>query len=123
MSQVMLDSFLLKFMQVKRRSTYLMTVEMSIFGSICLLVSMFWSPDGKSIQHNGFFYGWTPLTYVPVLLNAIGGILVGLITQLAGGVKKVCPEICSERSMSFQGRFLDCNVFHLFWHALSNGCH
>jgi len=51
---------------------------------------------------------------VPVVLNAIGGILVGLITQLAGGVKKVCPEICSERSMSFQGILLNCNAIRLF---------
>jgi UDP-sugar transporter A1/2/3 len=74
--------------QVKRRSTYLMTVEMSTYGSLVLLISMWWSPDGVSIQKHGFFYGWTILTFIPVILNAFGGILVGLVTQYSGGIKK-----------------------------------
>ncbi|XP_019182485.1 PREDICTED: CMP-sialic acid transporter 5-like [Ipomoea nil] len=74
--------------QVKKHSSYLMTVEMSIIGSLCLLASTFKSPDGEAIRQLGFFYGWTPLTLIPVVLNAGGGILVGLITTYAGGVKK-----------------------------------
>ncbi|GMN33770.1 hypothetical protein TIFTF001_004320 [Ficus carica] len=64
--------------QVKKHSSYLMTVEMSIVGSLCLLTSTFKSPDGEAIQQHGFFYGWTLLTTIPVLFNALGGILVGL---------------------------------------------
>ncbi|KAE8697383.1 CMP-sialic acid transporter 5 [Hibiscus syriacus] len=74
---------------VKKHSSYLMTVEMSIVGSLCLLSSTFKSPpDGEAIKRHGFFYGWTPLTLIPVATNALGGILVGLITSLAGGVTK-----------------------------------
>nr|GMC96743.1 protein DYAD-like [Ipomoea batatas] len=50
--------------------------------------STFKSPDGESIRQLGFFHGWTTLTLIPVVLNAGGGILVGLITTYAGGVKK-----------------------------------
>lgn len=74
--------------QVKKHSSYLMTVEMSIVGSLCLLASTFKSPDGEAIQQHGFFYGWTLLTMIPVLFNALGGILVGLVTSRAGGVRK-----------------------------------
>lgn len=74
--------------QVKKHSSYLMTVEMSIVGSLCLLASTFKSPDGEAIQQHGFFYGWTLLTTIPVLFNALGGILVGLVTSHAGGVRK-----------------------------------
>lgn len=74
--------------QVKKHSSYLMTVEMSIVGSLCLLASTFKSPDGEAIRRYGFFYGWTPLTLIPVLSNALGGILVGLVTSYAGGVRK-----------------------------------
>lgn len=74
--------------QVKKRSSYLMTVEMSSIGTACLLISMLWSPDGENIRKHGFFSGWTPLTFVPVFTNAIGGILVGLVTSAAGGVRK-----------------------------------
>ncbi|KAL8034202.1 hypothetical protein ABFX02_12G011900 [Erythranthe guttata] len=74
--------------QVKKHASYLMTVEMSIIGSLCLLASASKSPDGLAIRKHGFFYGWTPLTWIPVILNAVGGILVGLVTTYAGGVRK-----------------------------------
>ncbi|KAL5982177.1 CDC42 binding protein kinase [Asimina triloba] len=74
--------------QVKKHTSYLMTVEMSVVGSLCLLASTYKSPDGEAIRRHGFFRGWTPLTVIPVLSNAIGGILVGLVTAYAGGVRK-----------------------------------
>ncbi|CAA2993403.1 CMP-sialic acid transporter 5 [Olea europaea subsp. europaea] len=74
--------------QVKKHASYLMTVEMSVIGSLCLLASAHKSPDGTAIRQHGFFYGWTPLTLIPVTMNAVGGILVGLVTSYAGGVRK-----------------------------------
>ncbi|KAI3883681.1 hypothetical protein MKX03_016363 [Papaver bracteatum] len=74
--------------QVKKHSSYLMTVEMSVVGSLCLLASTYKSPDGEQIRKHGFFYGWTAFTLIPVLTNAVGGILVGLVTAHAGGVRK-----------------------------------
>ena len=53
--------------QVKKHSSYLMTVEMSIVGSLCLLASTTKSPDGEAIRQHGYFYGWTPLTMVMIL--------------------------------------------------------
>lgn len=74
--------------QVKKHTSYLMTVEMSFIGTMCLLASTYQSPDGKAIKKHGFFYGWTAFTLIPVIVNALGGILVGLVTAYAGGVKK-----------------------------------
>ncbi|KAJ4752869.1 Nucleotide-sugar transporter family protein [Rhynchospora pubera] len=74
--------------QVKKHTSYLMTVEMSLIGSFCLLASMAHSPDGEAIKNYGFFHGWTLWTLVPVISNALGGILVGLVTAYAGGVRK-----------------------------------
>ncbi|VFQ75109.1 unnamed protein product [Cuscuta campestris] len=74
--------------QVKKHSSYMMTIEMSIIGSLCMIASSFKSPDGEAIRRHGFFYAWTPLTLIPVTINAIGGILVGLVTSYAGGVRK-----------------------------------
>lgn len=74
--------------QVKKQTTYFMTVEMSVFGTLCLLASTYKSPDGDAIRTHGFFHGWTVLTWIPILSNAIGGILVGLVTAHAGGVRK-----------------------------------
>lgn len=74
--------------QVKKHASYLMTVEMSIVGSLCLLASTYKSPDGEAIRKYGFFHAWTAGTLVPVISNALGGILVGLVTAHAGGVRK-----------------------------------
>ncbi|RAL43964.1 hypothetical protein DM860_014101 [Cuscuta australis] len=73
---------------VKKHSSYMMTIEMSIIGTLCMIASAFKSPDGEAIRRHGFFYAWTPLTLIPVTINAIGGILVGLVTSYAGGVRK-----------------------------------
>lgn len=45
-----------------------MTVEMSIVGSLCLLASTFKSPDGEAIAKHGLFYGWTPMTWVMIIM-------------------------------------------------------
>ncbi|KAJ6791829.1 CMP-sialic acid transporter 5 [Iris pallida] len=74
--------------QVKKHTSYLMTVEMSIVGSLCLLASTYKSPDGEAIRKYGFFHAWTAGTLIPVISNALGGILVGLVTAHAGGVRK-----------------------------------
>ncbi|XP_078170385.1 UDP-N-acetylglucosamine transporter ROCK1-like [Carex rostrata] len=65
-----------------------MTVEMSFIASFCLLASTAHSPNGEVIKKYGFFHGWTFLTLVPVISNAVGGILVELVTAYAGGVMK-----------------------------------
>lgn len=74
--------------QVKKHTSYMMTIEMSFIGSLCLLASTYRSPDGEAIRKYGFFHEWTLWTAVPVLMNAVGGILVGLVTTYAGGVRK-----------------------------------
>ncbi|KAI3838252.1 hypothetical protein MKX03_001293, partial [Papaver bracteatum] len=70
---------------VKKHSSYLMTIEMSVVGSMCLLESTYKSPDGEQIKKHEFFYGWTAFTLILALTNVIGGILVGIITAHAGG--------------------------------------
>ena len=34
------------------------------------------------------FSNWTPYTLIPVVTNACGGLVVGLVTKYAGGVRK-----------------------------------
>ncbi|XP_058099787.1 UDP-N-acetylglucosamine transporter ROCK1-like [Magnolia sinica] len=43
-------SILFLLVYVKKHSSYLMSVEMSIVGSLCLLASMSKSPDGEAIR-------------------------------------------------------------------------
>jgi UDP-sugar transporter A1/2/3 len=46
------------------------------------------SPDGKRIRKSGIGEGWTWKTWIPVIANASGGVVVGLVTKHAGAVKK-----------------------------------
>ncbi|KAG2651780.1 hypothetical protein PVAP13_1NG314200 [Panicum virgatum] len=84
----MLSGLASSLLQVKKHTSYMMTIEMSFIGSMCMLASTYRSPDGEAIRKYGFFHEWTLWTVVPVLMNAVGGILVGLVTTYAGGVRK-----------------------------------
>ncbi|XBH78586.1 hypothetical protein VPH35_104782 [Triticum aestivum] len=83
-----------------QHTSYMMTIEMSFIGSMCLLASTFQSPDGEALRIYGFFHEWTLWTVIPVLMNAVGGILVGLVTSYAGGIKKArfCDCLGSPRN-------------------------
>ena len=71
------------------RNAYLFSMEMNIASVFLLLASLLCSSDGRTILRSGsFFSEWTPQTFIPVITNAIGGILVGLVTKHAGSVQK-----------------------------------
>lgn len=70
------------------RNPYLFSMELCAASSLILCLSLLVSPDGQSIRENGFFDGWTPETFIPICSNAVGGIIVGLVTKYAGSVRK-----------------------------------
>jgi UDP-sugar transporter A1/2/3 len=79
-----------KSLQTMGRNSYLFTMELSA-ASLLLMTSsllLFNSPDSQKIKKNGFFHNWTLATMIPVVTNALGGVLVGLVTKNAGSVRK-----------------------------------
>ncbi|CAL9136358.1 unnamed protein product, partial [Musa textilis] len=64
------SSFLLLLQVKKKHTSYIMT----------------------AIRKYGFFHGWTVWNLIPVVMNAVGGILVGLVTAHAGGVRKASGD-------------------------------
>jgi UDP-sugar transporter A1/2/3 len=72
------------------RNAYLFSMEMNVASVILLLASLILSSDGRTIIRSPrtFFSNWTPETFIPVITNSIGGILVGLVTKHAGSVRK-----------------------------------
>lgn len=71
------------------RNAYLFSMEMNVASVILLLASLVLSSSGRTILRSGtFFSNWTPETFIPVVTNSIGGILVGLVTKHAGSVRK-----------------------------------
>lgn len=71
------------------RSTNVFNMELSVFSSIFLLLTFAaGSPDYKKIKEGGFAQGWKWKTWIPIITNALGGILVGLVTKHQGAVVK-----------------------------------
>jgi UDP-sugar transporter A1/2/3 len=70
------------------KNAVLFSAELCIASLIMLGGSLTFNSDGKCIKSKGFFADWTPYTFIPILTNALGGILVGLVTKYAGSVRK-----------------------------------
>lgn len=77
-----------KNLQLHGRNPYLFSMELCAASSLILTASLLITPDGQDIRQEGFFHDWTLSTLIPILTNAIGGILVGLVTKYAGSVQK-----------------------------------
>eukprot|EP00563_Minutocellus_polymorphus_P021071 CAMPEP_0197717224 /NCGR_PEP_ID=MMETSP1434-20131217/1832_1 /TAXON_ID=265543 /ORGANISM="Minutocellus polymorphus, Strain CCMP3303" /LENGTH=435 /DNA_ID=CAMNT_0043301719 /DNA_START=22 /DNA_END=1329 /DNA_ORIENTATION=- len=70
------------------RNPYLFNMEMNSASALILAASLLFTADGSRIRAAGFFDGWTPQTWIPIITNALGGIIVGLVTKHAGAVRK-----------------------------------
>lgn len=70
------------------RNPYLYSMELCVGGILVLLANLFVSNDWQTIAQKGFFYAWRWSTMIPVVTNAMGGIVVGLVTKHAGSVRK-----------------------------------
>jgi UDP-sugar transporter A1/2/3 len=74
----------------KGRNPYLYTMELGLYSSISLLVSLVVTKDGrKSLkEESGIFRYWTPLSIIPVAVRALGGVLTALVHKHAGATRK-----------------------------------
>jgi solute carrier family 35 (UDP-sugar transporter), member A1/2/3 len=71
------------------RNSYLFSMELCAATVVVLVTSLAFSSDGSQLwQQGGFWNGWTPTTFIPIFTNAMGGIIVGLVTKHAGSVRK-----------------------------------
>ena len=76
-------------LQINQRNPFLFSMELSVFSTIVLISSLILgSPDGKKIRDGQMMEGWTWKTWIPIITNACGGIVVGLVTKHAGAVRK-----------------------------------
>jgi UDP-sugar transporter A1/2/3 len=70
-------------------NSYVFSMELSVFSVLIMLASLILgSPDGKRLRKGGITEGWTWKTWIPIITNASGGIVVGLVTYHAGAVRK-----------------------------------
>ncbi len=85
-----------KSLQLGGRNSYLFTMELCLASTILLFTSSLVSGRRQNSDtsqtskrsSNGVFQNWTIPTLIPIITNAMGGIIVGLVTKYAGAVKK-----------------------------------
>ncbi|ACI65730.1 predicted protein, partial [Phaeodactylum tricornutum CCAP 1055/1] len=70
------------------RNPYLFSLELCVASILVLTASLAISTDGQHVLREGFWQGWTLPTFIPIVVNSVGGILVGLVTKYAGSVRK-----------------------------------
>lgn len=70
------------------RNPFLFSMEICAVSSMVLVAGMFLSNDVEQIKRQGFWKGWTIETFIPIVMNSAGGIVVGLVTKYAGSVRK-----------------------------------
>lgn len=74
-----------KALQKKVRNPYMVTIELSIVGILILLVTVVLYGNGATKDP---WKGWTVMTVVTLLIQAMGGILVGFVIKYSGNVWK-----------------------------------
>jgi len=106
-----------KVLQNDNKNSYLYTTELAVWGMLTLFIFMLFN-DEKIIEQ-GIFKGWTALTILPILTNAMGGIFVGLVVKYAGGVRKGFGTVAGMFLTAVLSFFIEYSPFSLTtWIAL-----
>lgn len=81
-----------RVLQKNNRPSLLYSIELSfyinMFLGLATILSLTNPSASASSDGDAFFRHWNPTTIIPIATNAMGGLLVGLVTLHAGTVKK-----------------------------------
>lgn len=81
-----------RVLQHNNRSSLIYSIELSFYINFFLLqattLASGFAAASEAQNAGGFFRSWTPSTCIPILTNASGGLIVGLVTKHAGAVQK-----------------------------------
>jgi len=77
-----------KILKGSTTSLWMRNVQMGCSSVLLGVVSIYWSGDGESVMSNGFFYGYSPLVWTVVILQAIGGLVVAVVVKYADNILK-----------------------------------
>ena len=68
-------------------SIWVRNIQLGMFGSFLGVVTMF-AKDGDKIQTQGIFFGYTPVVWLVVAMQAFGGLLVAVVVKHANSILK-----------------------------------
>ncbi|KAI7863719.1 nucleotide-sugar transporter-domain-containing protein [Spinellus fusiger] len=77
------DSFI-----AAQNQLWIRNIEMSLFSVLFGLVFVVFLQDGTTIAKRGFFVNYTPLTWVVIGIQALGGLVVAVVVKYADNILK-----------------------------------
>ena len=77
-------------LQARQRNSLLFSLELASCSILTSTVTLgiLPTPNNRRLTKEGWWKGWTAWTWAPLILQAVGGVLVGLVTKYAGSVRK-----------------------------------
>lgn len=69
------------------QSVWIRNFQLALFGLVISVVTMLYQ-DSKAIAQNGLFQGYTTLTWIIVILQAFGGLIVATVVKFADNILK-----------------------------------
>lgn len=70
------------------RSVWIQSMELGLFGLFFSVILAFSGESAGRIRTEGFFHGYDAMTWIVVLMQAVGGMLVALVVRYADSILK-----------------------------------
>nr|XP_012604091.1 UDP-N-acetylglucosamine transporter isoform X3 [Microcebus murinus]XP_012604092.1 UDP-N-acetylglucosamine transporter isoform X3 [Microcebus murinus]XP_012604093.1 UDP-N-acetylglucosamine transporter isoform X3 [Microcebus murinus] len=76
-----------KILKETKQSVWIRNIQLGFFGSIFGLMGVY-IYDGELVSKNGFFQGYNQLTWIVVVLQALGGLVIAAVIKYADNILK-----------------------------------
>lgn len=104
-----------KILKKGHQSLWVRNFQLSFASSIIAIISSY-SQDWYTIKKNGFFHGYTPLTWTVILIHCYGGFIVAGVMKYADNILKgYATSISIVLSTILSYFFMDDFKPHLFF--------
>lgn len=77
-----------KFLKGVKISLWARNLQLAFYSAVIGWLVVYSSKDAATVNSKGFFYGYTPMTWSCIAMNAFGGLLVGTVLKYADAVLK-----------------------------------
>jgi UDP-sugar transporter A1/2/3 len=76
-----------KILKGSPKSVWLRNVQLAGIGTVIGLVTMA-IKEGDRLSQHGFFFGYSPMVWLNILLQSLGGLLVAVVVKYADNIMK-----------------------------------
>eukprot|EP00128_Syssomonas_multiformis_P004887 Colp12_sorted_trinity150504_noHs@17798 len=76
-----------KLLKDSTATIFVRNIQLGFFGMTIGLIGAYWN-DGEAIRAHGFFQGYTPVVWVVIFLQGVGGLLVAMCVKYADNILK-----------------------------------